>query len=398
MFRFLIALILGVPALFSADDPALRARAERLHREAIVIDTHNDIPMAMVDGGFDLGKRDTTGTTETDIPRMKEGGLDAEFFAVYVSPDYVPKGRAARRALDMIDAVHEAVRRNPDLEMAYTAADVRRIARSGRIAALIGVEGGHAIEDNLGVLRNFYRLGARYMTLTHANTNDWADSCGDLKDGSIKHHNGLTDFGREVIREMNRLGMMIDVSHVSDKTFWDVIETSKAPIIASHSSSRALMDALRNMTDDMLRAVAKNGGVVMVNFGGWFLDPSVTPALEKLRPQFTKIRKEYAKDEKRGEQEERKLIAQLPKVPLSKLVDHIAHIAEVAGVDHVGLGSDFDGVSGYLPQGVDDVSKLPNITYELLKRGFSDADVKKILGENILRVMEAVESKAGPKK
>ncbi len=396
MFRILIALILGVPALFCADDPALRARAERLHREAIVVDTHNDIPMAMVDG-FDLGKRDTSGMTDTDIPRMKQGGLDAEFFAVFVAPDYVSKGAAAHRALEMIDAIHEAARRNPDLEMAYSAADVRRIVKSGKLAALIGVEGGHAIEDSIPVLRDFYRLGARYMTLTHANTNHWADSSGDLNSKSVEHHNGLTDSGREIVREMNRLGMMIDVSHVSDKTFWDVIETSKAPIIASHSNARALTDVPRNMTDDMIRAVGKNGGAVMVNFGGWFLDSSAEPAFEKLRPQLAELRKRYANDPERGEREERKLIASMPKVPLSKLVDHIAHIAQVAGIDHVGLGSDFDGVSGYVPAGVEDVSKLPNLTYELLKRGYSDEDVKKILGGNILRVMEAVEAAAAKK-
>ncbi len=378
-----------------ADDAELRRRAGRVHREAIVLDTHNDIVMAMLDHGVDIGKRDATGLLQTDIPRMKEGGLDAEFFAIYVAAEYARKGGSARRAMEMIDAVSEAVRRHPEsLEFAGTAADVRRIAQSGKIAALMGIEGGHAIEDSLRLLRQFYRLGVRYMTLTHTNTNNWADSCGDLDDPKVQHHNGLTDFGREVIREMNRIGMMVDVSHVADKTFWDVIEVTKAPVIASHSSARALVNAPRNMSDDMLRATAKNGGVVMVNFGGWFLDPSVEEIQKKLRPQFEAIRQKYG-GTAQGEIEERKLIAaHLPMIPLARLIDHIEHVAKVAGVDHVGLGSDFDGVSGYLPQGAEDVSKLPNITYELLKRGFPEADVKKILGGNFLRVMEAVEKAA----
>jgi membrane dipeptidase len=365
--------------------------AQRIHREAIVVDTHNDITSAMVDDGFDLGKRDSSGFTETDIPRMKEGGLDAEFFAVYVSADYARKGGAARRALTMIDAVHEAARRNPDMEMAYTAADIRRIARSGKIAALMGVEGGHAIEDSLPVLRQFHRLGIRYMTLTHSNNNNWADSSGD-----VKRHAGLTDFGRQVVREMNRLGMMVDISHVSDDTFYDVLKTTRAPVIASHSSARALVNAPRNMTDDMLRAVAKNGGVVMVNFGGWFLHPDAEAEWNaKLKPEYAALRKKYAGNPAALEREQRKLVQRLPKIPLSSLIDHFVHIARTAGVDHVGIGSDFDGVSGYLPQGMEDITKLPAITAELLKRGFSEADVKKVLGENILRVMEEVERRAG---
>jgi len=389
-----MAFLLGAVLLFGADEAALRERAARLHREAIVIDTHNDIPMLMTDKGYDLGIRHQSSEAQTDIPRMKEGGLDAEFFAAYVSPAYVKTGGAAGRAKQMIAAIAEAARRNPDLELARSAADIRRIAASGKIAALIGVEGGHAIEDSLDNLREFHRLGARYMTLTHANTNNWADSSGDLDKPGVEHHNGLTDFGREVVREMNRLGMMVDVSHVSDKTFWDVIETTRAPIIASHSCARALANAPRNMTDDMLRAVGRNGGVVMVNFGGWFLNPEAPAASAKLMPQFQALRERFPGDEARQEAEERKLVARMPKVPLSMLVDHIVHIAKVAGIDHVGLGSDFDGVSGYLPEGVEDVSKLPNITYELLRRGYSEEDVRKILGGNILRVMEEREEAA----
>ncbi len=389
-----MALLAGAVLLPAADDSALRERAMRLHREAIVVDTHNDIPMLMTDRGYDLAIRHEASEAQTDIPRMKEGGLDAEFFAAYVAPSYVKTGNAAARAKEMIAAIADAVRRNPDLEFARTAADVRRIAASGRIAAIIAVEGGHAIEDSLDNLREFHRLGAMYMTLTHSNTNNWADSSGDIDKPGVKHHNGLTEFGREVVREMNRLGMMVDVSHVSDKTFWDVIEASRAPIIASHSCARALADASRNMTDDMLRAVGKNGGVVMVNFGGWFLHPDAPSTVAKLLPEFEALSKRFPNDPARQEAEERKLIAKMPKVPLSMLIDHIEHVAKVAGIDHVGLGSDFDGVSGYLPVGLEDVSKLPNITYELLKRGYLDEDVKKILGENILRVMEAVEKAA----
>ncbi|HWR49595.1 MAG TPA: membrane dipeptidase [Bryobacteraceae bacterium] len=395
MPRLLIALLATASLMLAQTDESLRRRAERVHQEAIVIDTHNDITSAMLDEGFDLAKLHTDGKSETDIPRMRKGGVDAEFFAIYVAAEYAKKGGSARRALEMIDALTEAVRRNPDsLELATTAAGIRRIAKSGKISALMGLEGGHAIEDSLPLLRQFYRLGVRYMTLTHSNTNNWADSSGDMDKPNVEHHNGLTSFGRQVIAEMNRLGMMVDISHVSDKTFYDVIEVSKAPVIASHSSARAVASASRNMTDDMLRAVAKNNGVVMVNFGAWFLDDRVNEAMKKLRPQFEEIGKKYADDPKRREQESRKLITKLPKVPLSKLVDHIDHIAKVAGLNHVGLGSDFDGVSGYLPQDADEISKLPNITYELLKRGYSDADAEKILGGNFLRVMAAVERAA----
>src|SRR5215468_10027312 len=374
------------------EDAKLRERAMKLHREAIVIDTHNDITSPMTDEGFDLGARDTSGKVQTDIPRMKEGGLDAEFFAIYVAAKYAKEGGAARRAMDMIDGVYEQARRHPEsLEMAFTSDDIRRVHKAGRVAALMGIEGGHAIEDSLSALRQFYRLGVRYMTLTHTNTNNWADSSGDINNPNVKHHNGLTDFGREVVREMNRLGMMVDISHVSDKTFWDAIETSQAPVIASHSSARALTDAPRNMTDDMLRAVAKKGGVVMVNFGKGFVNTkSVKPGPE-VQAKMDQIRNQYSGDQATMRAKLRELQGPSPQVTLDMLIDHFVHIAKTAGVDHVGIGSDFDGVGGQLPEGMEDVSKLPAITYELLKRGFSDADVKKVLGENFLRTMAEVE-------
>jgi membrane dipeptidase len=375
-----------------------------LHRESIVIDTHNDITTPMIDQGFDLGMSGDDPNakikTHTDLRRMKAGGLGAEFFAIYVDRQFVNKkplegGGAARRALDMIDAVYEQARRHPqDLEMAYTAEDIRRITKEHKIAALMGIEGGHAIEDSLHAVRMFYRLGVRYMTLTHTNTNDWADSSGDVADSRVAHHNGLTDFGRQVVRAMNDVGMMVDISHVADKTFYDTIEVSRAPIIASHSSARALADHPRNMTDDMLRAIGKNGGVVMVNFYDGFLDPRKAGATLRQQQMEEKLNKQFPDDKKRVQEEmEKWRAANNPgRTPLSVLIDHIDHIARVAGIDHVGFGSDFDGVpfTG-LPEGMEDISKLPNITYELMKRGYSDVDIKKVLGENLLRVMSEVE-------
>jgi membrane dipeptidase len=393
------------------NDTALRARAEKLHKQSIVIDTHNDITSPLLDDRFDLGMRgddpNAKTKTHTDLRRMKAGGLGAEFFAVYVGKEFVSKkpaegGGAARRALDVIDVVKEQIRRHPEsLEAASTSADIRRIVKSGKIAALMGIEGGHAIEDSLPALRMFYNLGVRYMTLTHTNTNDWADSEGDINNPGVNHHNGLTDFGREVVREMNRIGMMIDISHVADKTFYDVIATTQAPIIASHSSSRAIADNPRNMTDDMLKALAKNGGVVMVNFYDGFLDPRKAKLAFQARAMEDQLKLKYPNDAKRVQDELagwRK--ANDPgKTPLSVLFDHIEHIIKVAGIDHVGIGSDFDGVplTG-LPEGMEDISKLPTITYELMKRGYSDADIRKVLGENLLRVMAAVERVAADQK
>src|SRR5262245_54992803 len=367
----------SLPAAFpqsqspTTDDAKLRERAMKLHREAIVIDTHNDITSAITDRDFDMGAKDTSGRTQTDIPRMKEGGLDADFFAIYVAASYARNGGAARRALEMIDGVYEQARRHPEsLEMAFTSDDIRRIHKSGKVAALMGIEGGHAIEDSLSALRQFYKLGVRYMTLTHTNTNNWADSAGGIGNPPEKRHNGLSDFGKEVVREMNRLGMMVDISHVSDDTFRAAIEVSQAPLIASHSSCRALTNVPRNLTDDMLRALAKNGGVAMINFYAGFVN---TEYAKPGAPAPTKS---------------------ADKATMDMLMQHFEHAIKVAGIDHVGIGSDFDGVDGLLPTGMEDVSKLPNITYELLKRGYSEADVKKVLGENLLRVMSEVEGVA----
>lgn len=410
ILTLLCVALIAPPAMFGGqslktqDESAMRKRAEKLHREAIVIDTHNDVTSPMLDDGFDLGMNgvgaDGKLKTHTDFKRISEGGLKAQFFAIYVDREYVNKkpeegGGAARRALDMIDAVYEQARLHPDqMEMAYTVDDIRRITKKGKLAALMGIEGGHAIEDSLRTLRMFYRLGIRYMTLTHTNTNNWADSEADLNNPKVKHHLGLTDFGHEVVREMNRIGMMVDISHVADKTFFDVIETTRAPVIASHSSARALAGHTRNMTDDMLRALAKNGGVVMVNFYDGFLDGRKADLLMKQRALTLELNDKYPNDPKRVAAELQKWQDANPKskTPISVLLDHFDHIVKVAGIDHVGIGADFDGIPiDAAPVGLEDVSKMPNLTFELMKRGYKDEEIKKILGENLLRVMSQVE-------
>jgi membrane dipeptidase len=375
----------------SAGDAALWRRALAIHRSAIVVDTHNDILSMMTDDNYDLGVS-SVGKYHTDLARMKQGGLTAEFFSVYIDRKYATEGGSARRALDMIDYVYRAVERYPrELMFATSTADIRRAKAQGKIASLMGIEGGHAIEDSLMALRDFHRLGVRYMTLTHNNTNNWADACCDTA-----KHNGLSDFGKEVVREMNRIGMLVDISHVSDKTMSDVLDISTAPVIASHSSARALGDRTRNIPDELLRRFAKNGGVVMVNFYPGFIDKDVIAASKardaRLKPQMDELAAKYKDDPKRLEEERNKLLAAnpLPPTPLSVLIDHFDHIAKVAGVDHVGIGSDFDGVSS-LPVGMEDISKLPNITFELLKRGYSERDVRKILGGNFMRAFAQAE-------
>lgn len=393
---------------FTGQDAALWERALKLHREAIVIDTHNDVTSAILDNGFDMGESGITPDgrlkTHTDIRRLKEGGMDGQFFAVYVGKEFVNKsaaegGGAARRALDMIGVVYDQVQKHPDVfELAFTADDIRRISQKGKIAALMGIEGGHAIEDSLYALQNFYRLGIRYMTLTHTNTNDWADSEADLNNPNVKHHNGLNELGKKVVAEMNRLGMMVDISHVAEKTFFAAVEITKAPVIASHSSARALADHTRNLTDDQLKAVAKNGGVVMVNFYDGFIDSRKAEVTLKARAREEELNKQFPGDKKRVDEEMKKWRASLPavgKTPLSVLMDHFEHIIKIAGIDHVGLGADLDGIPlDAAPEGVEDVSKYPVITFELLKRGYSEADIKKVLGENLLRVMARCEQVA----
>jgi len=355
--------------------------------DILLIDTHNDVTSLTVDG-FDIAKHNDKG--HTDIARLRAGGVGAVFFAAYVAASYAKSGRSAHRTLEMIDTVrHDIVAAHPDtFQLALTADDIEAAHRAGKIAALIGIEGGHAIEDSLRLLRDYYVLGVRYMTLTHVNTNGWADSSGDMDDRSIEHHNGLTPFGRQVVLEMNRLGMMVDISHVADKTFWDVIAVSKAPPIASHSSCRALTNVPRNMTDDMIRALAKKGGVVDVNFNCGFLSQK-SAAVEKPYD----AREKAAKTDAERNAIEAEAKRAVPRATLADVVANIDHIVKLVGVDYVGIGSDFDGVD-CTPVGLDDVSKFPNLTRALREKGYSEPDIRKIYGGNVLRVMRAVESEA----
>ncbi len=344
----------------------------RVHLSALLVDTHNDITSKTVDG-FDIG---TTGSrNHTDLARLKAGGVGAVFFAAYVAPQYASKNSAGNRAMQMVDTIrHDIVARYPRaFVLAKTSRDIERIHKQSRIAALIGIEGGHAIEDSLRLLRNFYELGVRYLTLTHTNSNNWADSSGDIDKPEIKHHDGLTDFGKQVVAEMNRLGMIVDISHVSDKTFWDALAASRAPLWASHSSCRALSNVARNMTDEMIEAMARKGGVIQINFASAFLSQRSADA-ERL-----------ARANAMPESEKN-----IPPAGLEDAVAHIDHVVKVAGIDAVGIGSDFDGVSS-VPTGLEDVSKFPQLTRALLENGYSAAQIKKIYGGNTLRLMRAVE-------
>jgi membrane dipeptidase len=376
------------------------ARAQKIHDSALVIDTHADTPQRFLDEGFDIGSTDPKDIGHISLDKARRGNLGAEFFSIWVEPE-TNQGHYARHTFDLIDSVYEQAARHPDrMMMAFSTADIERANREHKLAALMGIEGGHSIEADLHLLRDYYRLGVRYMTLSWSNTNEWADSSGDINDPKVQHHNGLTDFGKQVVLEMNRLGMMVDISHVADKTFWDAIAATKAPVIASHSSARALVDAPRNMTDDMLKAVAKNGGVVQVNFFDGFIDENFKKASDAQRTdEAAAVQKYIAEMKSQGkdvsfidlDRIEREWMAKIPRPPLKSLIDHIDHIAKVAGVDHVGLGSDFDGVSGATPQGIDSAADLPKITQALLDRGYSAEDIHKILGGNLLRVFREVE-------
>jgi membrane dipeptidase len=390
-----VGLSTAIPALVVTqtrpDDVSPAAR--QLHDRAIVVDTHDDTTQRMLfEKNFDLGQRHANGNI--DIPRMREGGLDALFFSIWVPSD-VTGPPAVKRSLDLIDSVREAVRAHPnDLLLATTAADIRRAAAEHKIAALMGMEGGHMIDDDLRLLRDYAALGVRYLTLTHFKNNNWADSSTDKP-----AHNGLTPFGKDVVRELNRLGVMVDISHVADKTFYDALEITKAPVIASHSSCRAIANHPRNMTDDMLRALAKNGGVVMINYEVSFLSEEYRVASEKktgsVVVQLDAMSKKCGGDEACSTLESARVNreamekGELPKVSWEKIIEHIDHAVKVAGADHVGLGSDFDGAT--MPFGMEDASKLPRITDALLKKGYAQRDVENILGGNILRVMEQVE-------
>ena len=379
-------LVAAVPA----DDIAERAR--KLHANAVVLDTHVDTPQRLLFEKFDLGKRDAEG--HLDIPRMREGGLNAVFMSIW-TPSQVNGPKGVKRALDLIDAVREQVQRySQELALATTAEEVRRARAQGKIAVLMGMEGGHMIDDDLGLLRIYAALGVRYLTLTHGSNTNWADSSTD-----DPKHNGLTPFGRSVVRELNRLGVLVDISHVSDKTFYDALEASRAPLIASHSSCRALCNHKRNMTDDMIRALAKKGGVIQINYNTGFLSQEYAEAYRRIADEIKA--KDSEADKLYGEnmapviraneriRREFTAAGKLPRVSWEKIVAHIDHVVKLVGVDYVGLGSDFDGAT--MPEGMEDCSKLERITEALLRKGYSEADIRKILGENTLRVLEQAE-------
>jgi membrane dipeptidase len=372
---------------------------EQIHATALVIDTHADTPQRFVDESWDF-VTSPLGKGHLNLESARRGNLAAEFFAIWPEPS-AWKGRFAHRTLSLIDGVLEQVRRHPEeITLCLSPADILAARDAGKFAILMGIEGGHAIENSLALLRIYYALGVRYMTLTWANSNEWADSSGDVDDPAIPHHNGLTDFGREVVAEMNRLGMMIDVSHVSDKTLADVLAASKAPVIASHSCARALSDSPRNLTDDQLRALAAGGGLCMVNFYAAFVDEGYRQAVLTIRAERSAehhaLAAEYAA---KGEpvpfhlanQIDRDFAGRLSLPPFESLIDQFDHIIRVAGVDHVGIGTDFDGISA-MPEGVDSAADLPKITAALLARGHSADDVRKVLGGNLMRVFAEIQS------
>lgn len=388
----LASISLLVVAGLAISSVSVSEKARKLHFSSIVVDTHDDTTQRFLDGKFDLGERSANGSI--DIPRMKEGGLGAIFFSIWI-PSKVTGPEAVHQALQQIDAVREQVRKHPhDIVLATTAGEIREAHKKGQIAALMGVEGGHMIDSDLGVLRSFAALGVRYMTLTHSGNDEWADSSTDKP-----VHNGLSDFGKDVVREMNRLGVMVDISHVSDKTFADALAVSKAPMIASHSSCRAICDAPRNMTDEMMKALAAKGGVVQINYHVGFLsqefrnaekaDPKINAAIEL--EVSNRCGNNEACQLLEGDRLTREAVGQgkLPRVSYEKIIEHIDHAVKVAGAEHVGLGSDFDGAN--MPYGMEDATKLPLITEALLNKGYSESDVRKILGENTLRVMSEVE-------
>ena len=383
----------ATPARAQQDDAALLARARRLHAQTPLIDGHNDLPWEIREkAGGDLARldpRQPQPAQHTDIPRLRAGGVGGVFWAAYV-PAHFARGGAARVALEQVDLIHRMTAQSPDLQLALTADDVERAHRGGKIASLIGIEGGHSIENSLAALRQFHAVGVRYMTLTHANTLDWADAATDSA-----RHDGLTRFGEEVVREMNRVGMLVDLSHVSPATMKDAIRVSAAPVIFSHSSARALADHPRNVPDDVLRLLKPNGGMVMVNFYSGFLEPRAAASMRDMFEVQRRFQAQFPNDAPAAQRAYRDWQRQnpLPRGNIGTVADHIDHIVKMAGVDHVGIGSDYDGVTS-LPVGMEDVSRYPYLTVELLRRGWSDADVRKVLGGNLLRVMRQAEATA----
>ena len=366
-----------------------------VHRRAIVVDMHADTAQRLVDENVDLEQRLVDG--HFDAVRAKEGGLDAQFFSIWVEPELFGGGGASamKRADVQIEAVRNLASKHPETwELATTAADIRRIADSGKIAALMGMEGGYAIDEKIENVERYYKMGVRYMSPAWSVSTSWAGSSGD----EIGKMRGLTDFGNQVIREMNRLGMMVDVSHVSDRTFLDIVNTSTKPVIATHSGCRAITNVPRNLTDEMIVALAKTGGVVNVIFYPEHIEPGYSEKKKKVDAEIASL-VQRASDEEKGDVAHKKLardrvraqeyLKRLPAVSVSRIVDHINHIVKLAGIDHVGIGSDFDGIQA-VPADLKSVADLPNLTKELLRRGYSESDIDKILGGNMLRVMEEV--------
>lgn len=394
---FPVLLLFGIPSLYPAE--RTRAEAEAVARSvlerAIVIDTHEDTPQALLDNNYDLA--DPNSPFMVSISKMRAGHLGAAFFSIWVDVKW-PSGDLIHRGIDLIDAVQEQVAKYPgELALATTADEIQRLHDQRKIVILMGLESGHIIQNDLRALNTFYRLGVRYMTLTHTANTEWADSSAGKP-----RWNGLNDRGREVVARMNQLGMMVDVSHVSDKTFDDVLAATRAPVIASHSACRALCDAKRNMTDSMIRALATNGGVMQINFYSAFLDQEYANERKKISKQIdaalAAAKSERAKKGTRLTYREeveimRRLSGGIPPPSFERIADHIDHAVQVGGVDHVGLGSDFDGIDS-APRGMEDVSKLPDLVVELARRGYSEEDLTKILGGNLLRVMRQVEQVA----
>jgi membrane dipeptidase len=374
-----------------AQTNSISEKARKLHFSSIVLDTHDDTTQRFSSSDFDLGKRNPTGSI--DIPRMREGGMNAIFFSIWID-GRIMGPPAVQKALDQIDAIRENVRKYPnDLAFARTADDVRRAHAQGKIAVLMGLEGGHMLGNDIRMVRIYSDLGVRYMTLSHFYNDEWADSSTDKP-----AHNGLTDYGKQIVTEMNRQGMLVDISHVSDKTFYDALAISKAPLIASHSSCRALCNHPRDMSDEMIKALAAKGGVIQINYEKSFIDQRYKDAADKtggVVETMDRLKKQCGDDdaciEKKMVEQEKQDTAdgKLPHVSWTEIVDHIDHAVKLVGADHVGLGSDFDGAN--MPEGMEDATHLPQITDALLKKGYSEADIRKILGENTLRVMAAAE-------
>ena len=367
--------------------------AKDIHYSALVVDTHSDSLAWPTRHGVDIGQRQEK--THMDLPRMREGNQNVQFFACFAAPSWIEKKKVVQVTLDYMDSFHTLMRNYPDqIEQATTADDVRRITDAGKLVGILCIEGGHSIDDDLSILRMYHRLGARYMTLTWNNTNNWGDGVLDEP-----RHGGLNHFGKEVVREMNRLGMLVDISHVAPATFWDAIATTTKPVIASHSSAKFICAAPRNLEDDQIKAVADNGGVIGVNYEITFVGEAYRVAKAHLDDEKAEVTKRAEKDHpadsddlqnalREIDESQEEKVAELSKPHYTEIVDHIDHMVSVAGVVHVGLGSDFDGAT--MPEGMEDCTKVPLITNELIRRGYSEGDVRKILGENFMRVMEEV--------